>query len=277
VDPQTSQCEHKPQSNFLPQIQLQSFQLPDRQEHDPKVLKNADSRCWVHESLRIKTLPWYRGIPIRIDRHTLEWDDYDEGNSLCDDPHHCYVCYKPKAFVEEYSEVEEENRDFCQWLEDEVKDLGDIIELFESVCAVGCCISGTHLSETQAVLGGNVPEVFSEAAGSIWDMLAFLQDRFLASEIILNIGMMVIGIIMSCCLKRSGVVSGRSRPFVLTYSPKCDGPVIPPYRTSNQTSRPKSQHYDRKCDCCDDYNVSYDFSTFWWNWDTLADIILKEG
>jgi hypothetical protein len=52
-------------------------------------------------------------------------------------------------------------------LDEGVKDLGDIVELFKLVYAIKRYASELYLSEVKEVLRGNIPEVFSEAPGGI--------------------------------------------------------------------------------------------------------------
>ena len=54
-----------------------------------------------------------------------------------------------------------------------------------------------YLFEELEVLGGDVPEVLAEAAGCVWDVLVFWYC-VLWTRLLLNIGMIVMGIMMIC-------------------------------------------------------------------------------
>ena len=72
-------------------------------------------------------------VPDGVDGRALEGDDEDEGDCVADHPAYGDVREEPEPLAREDAEVEEEDRELRQGLQDDVEDLGDVVELIIQV------------------------------------------------------------------------------------------------------------------------------------------------
>lgn len=68
-------------------------------------------------------------IPHRLDGHALEGDDHPEGKGVADHPGYGDLDDEAEAVGGEDAEEEEEDGEFGEGLDDDIEDLGDVVEL----------------------------------------------------------------------------------------------------------------------------------------------------
>lgn len=134
---QRPERKQKHQRKLLLRVQAQILQLPHRQQHDDKVLKDAEPRSRVHKRLRVRARPVDRVVPDRSDGHALKCDDEDEGDGVRDHPGYADLDDEAEFLAREDAQEEEEDGEFREGLNDHVENLRDVVELRPSVCVPG--------------------------------------------------------------------------------------------------------------------------------------------
>jgi hypothetical protein len=130
VDSQRPQRKQKHQRKLLLRIQAQILQLPNRQQHNHKVLKNTKPGRRIHKRLRVRAPPPDGVVPHRLHGHALQDDDEAEGERVARHPGDADFDDETEFLGREDAQEEEEDGEFGEGLDDDVEDLGDVVELW---------------------------------------------------------------------------------------------------------------------------------------------------
>lgn len=117
---QRTSSKDKQQASLLLQRHLQRPQLGDRQQDNDKILNDTRNGTSIYDGQQIDTFPMFVQIPDGTDWQALASRSNQEAKGVDEDQEDKDLYVATELLVGEYTQIEEEDRDFCCRLNDDV-------------------------------------------------------------------------------------------------------------------------------------------------------------